>query len=70
MVMHLENQEGEEGMKYIRHNKELGTIAGCTVRPMEAFLLSKGFIGAPWFSSILTVSELSLCGFEVVMHIK
>jgi hypothetical protein len=33
-MMHLEIQEGEEGMKNMRHNKELGTTAGCTTRLM------------------------------------
>jgi hypothetical protein len=41
-MLHLEIQEGREGMKAKRLNKELGTTAGCTVRLMEACSKSTG----------------------------
>ena len=69
-MLHLEIQEGREGMKAKRLNKELGTTAGCTVRLMEACTKSIGIKGDTWFGSITAVSELALRGFEAVMQVK
>ncbi len=44
----------------MRHNKGLGTTAGCTVRLMEACSSWKGIKEGAWFGSILTVLELSI----------
>jgi hypothetical protein len=57
-------------MKSRRHDKDLGTAVDCTIGLVEACVSSKGIRCAAWFGSILTVSELSLHGFEAVMQVK
>jgi len=69
-MLQLEIQEGKEGMKDKRFNKDFGTTAGCTVRLMEACSESTGIKGDAWFGSVTAVSELALRGFEGVMQVK
>jgi hypothetical protein len=69
-MLHLEIQEGREGMKDESCNKDLGTTAGCTVRLMEVCSTYIGIKGDAWFGSLTAVSELALCLFEAVMQVK
>jgi hypothetical protein len=69
-MLHLEIQEGREGMKVKRLNKELGTTTGSTVRLIEAYSKSTGIIGDALFGAITAVSEMVLHGFEAVMQVK
>jgi len=69
-MLHLEIQEGKEGMTDKRLNKDLGTTAGCAIKVMEACSECKGIKGDAWFGSVAAVPELALHGFEGVMQVK
>jgi len=56
-MLHPEIQEGREGMKDKRLNKDLGTTSGCTVRLMAACSTSTGIKGDAWFGSITAASD-------------
>jgi hypothetical protein len=72
-MLNLEIQQGKEGMKSEKYNRELGATTGCTLRLMEETagdVSFQGIIGDARFGSTRTMSEPARKYFEGIFQIE
>jgi hypothetical protein len=72
----MEIQQGKEGMKSQKFNKEIGATAGCTLQlllntiPQEKEGVQHGIRGDAWFGSVHTANKVALRGHDGIFQIK
>jgi len=72
----MEIQQGKEGMKSQKFNKEIGATAGCTLSLLlntihqEKEGAQHGIRGDAWFGSVRTANEVALRGHDGIFQIK
>jgi len=76
IIRYMEMQQGKEGMKSQKFNKEIGATAGCTLQlllnttPQEKEGVRHCIRVDAWFGSFHTANEVALMGHDGIFQIK